>query len=81
MASKTNSAKNKILETLNILRAIQPGRKRSITVPRSAPCFSARFVKGHTPLLTRRIKPFNKIELTAIKRIQLKVLVMPANRM
>jgi hypothetical protein len=64
-------------ETLKILRAMQSGRKMSVTDPFAAPSFSARVVKGHLPLLISSNKPFRKIERTAINTHILKVLVAP----
>ena len=68
-------------DTLNIFRAIQSGRKISVTEPFTAPWLSASVVNGHLPLLIRSKIPFNKIEAIAIRRITLKVPVMAAKRM
>jgi len=66
-------------DTLKILRAIQSGRKISVTEPFSAPWFSARVVKGHLPLFIRSNNPLTKIEAIAINNNILKVFVIPAN--
>jgi hypothetical protein len=65
-------------ETLKILRAIQSGKKISVTEPFSAPWFSARVVKGHLPLLASSNMPLIKIEAMAINVKQLNILKMQA---
>ncbi len=67
-----------MIETLKTLRAIQVGRKISVTEPFSAPYFSARVASGHRHLLRIRTVPSMKIAITAMSKIQLKVLVTPA---
>ncbi|MEE8190849.1 MAG: hypothetical protein V3T79_04555 [Candidatus Scalindua sediminis] len=66
-----------MMETVKTLRAIQFGRKMSVTEPFSAPYFSARVVNGQRPLLRSNAKPSIKIAMIAMSNTQLKVLVMP----
>ena len=79
IANKMSSKMKNGKDTLKILRAMQSGRKISVTEPFSAPWLSARVVNGHLPLLRRSNRPFNKIDAIAIKTNIFKALVMPAN--
>ena len=67
-----------MMEPVKTLRAIQVGRKMSVTEPFSAPYFSARVASGHRHLLGISAVPSMRIAITAMSKIQLKVLVTPA---
>ena len=67
-----------MIETLKTLSAIQVGRKMSVTEPLLTPYFSARVASGHRHLLRIRAIPSKIIAITAMSKIQLKVLVIPA---
>jgi hypothetical protein len=69
---------NKGVATLKIFRAIKSGRKRSVTEPLLAPCFSASVVKGHLPLFSSSNIPLIIIEMIANNTGILKVRVIQA---
>ena len=76
--NKIISVGNRTIEILKTLREIISGRNISVTVPFSAPCFSAREVRGHRHLLKNNIRPSMRMAMIVISKIILNVLVIPA---
>jgi hypothetical protein len=77
---KTSSAGNSTIAILKTLREIIAGRNMSVTVPFSAPYFSASVVRGHRHLLRIKVIPSIKKAINAKSKIQLNVFVMPLYR-
>jgi len=77
---KTSSTGNSTMAILKILRDIIAGRNISVTVPFSAPYFSASVVRGHRHLLIIKVIPSIRKAINANSKIQLNVFVMPLYR-
>ena len=73
---KMSSAGNNTIAILKTLREIIAGRNMSVTVPFSAPYFSASEVRGHRHLLRIRVIPSIRKAINANSKTQLNVLVM-----
>ena len=77
---KTSSAGNSTMAILKTLREIIAGRNMLVTVPFSAPYFSASVARGHRHLLIIKVIPSIKMAINAKSKTQLNVFVMPLYR-